>query len=98
MSLKTIKRLGKAQARAAFLPLVESVMAGSGTVEITVRGKIAAVIVSYEDYQRLLANSKALEPKRSPVGAWSLAGDLEQGSAEIAQRIRRSVDESGRKL
>ncbi|MBI3928488.1 MAG: type II toxin-antitoxin system Phd/YefM family antitoxin [Armatimonadetes bacterium] len=46
-----MERLGKSEARARFLRLVERVASGEGAVEITDRGEIAAVLIGYREYQ-----------------------------------------------
>jgi prevent-host-death family protein len=91
--------LGKAEARKQFLPLVASLAAGGGVVEVTDYGRVAAVIMSYKDYLRLLAQAREpFRPVRQMWGLMTLAGDLEQTSREISESIQQSLDESARQL
>lgn len=92
-------KLGKSQARAQFLPLVEQVAAGGGPVEITDRGKVAAVLLGHDDYLQLLARAGApLTQTRSAVGCLEILGDLEQGSREIGRRMRESLIRTAEEL
>jgi PHD/YefM family antitoxin component YafN of YafNO toxin-antitoxin module len=97
---KTVKhRLGKAKAREQFAPLVELLATDGGTVEITDYGKVAAVMLGYKDYMRLV--SKADIPLRSEQqlrGSASLLGDLEKATAEITKQVRDSVEKTVREL
>jgi hypothetical protein len=98
-SKKSLKRLGKAQAREQFAPLVEGLSTVGGLVEITDYGKVAAVMLSYKDYLWLLAQAnEPFKPKRQLAGSAVLTGDLEAASKEITASIFESLARSAREL
>lgn len=93
------QRLGKAEARERFAPLVESLASSGGTVEITDYGKVAAIMLGYRDYMRLL--SQAEEPfqsKQQLRGSAVLLGDLEEATEDIAKQVAASVEKTIREL
>ncbi len=99
LKLKSLKKLGKAQAREQFAPIVESLSANGGVVEITDYGKVAAVIMNYKDYLWLLAQAREpFKPAKQLANSAELVGDLEAASNEISESILGSVKNSARKL
>jgi hypothetical protein len=99
MSLSPLKKLGKAQAREQFAPIVESLSKGGGVVEVTDYGKVAAVMMSYTDYLWLLAKAnEPLSPKRKLAGSAILIGDLEAASQKISDSIVNSLDKAAGEL
>lgn len=85
-------RLGKSEARARFLTLVETVATGGGPVEITDRGKVAAVLLSHNEYMWLLAMaSKRPKTRRSLVGSMVLVADLEEASKQLSDMMIQSI-------
>ena len=98
-SKKNLKKLGKAQAREQFAPLIESLATVGGVVEVTDYGKVTAVMLSYKDYLWLLAQAnEPFKPKRRLAGSAVLVGDLEKASQEITESILGSIERSARKL
>ena len=96
---KKLAKLGKSRAREQFAPLVKSLAAGGGVVEVTDYGKIAAVMLGYSDYLQLLAKSQEpFKPKHRLAGSAKLVGNLEKAGREISQSILKSVEESAHKL
>jgi prevent-host-death family protein len=86
------QKLGKAQARERFAPLVESLAANGGVVEITDYGKASAVLLSYKDYMSLVSQaSVSLKPSRQLRGSGILLGDLEETGKEISKLITGSL-------
>jgi len=84
--------MGKSEARANFLPLVQALAQGGEPVEITEHGKVAAVLISNLDYQLLLARAKMQpEPKGSLVGSMILNEDLAAADDQIARLFRASL-------
>lgn len=47
-SKKNLRKLGKAQVKEQFAPIVESLCTDGGVVEVTDYGKVAAAILSYK--------------------------------------------------
>jgi len=98
-SKKNFKKLGKAQAREQFAPLVETLSTVGGVVEVTDYGKVAAVMMSYKDYLWLLAQAnEPFKPKRELAGSAVLAGELTKGSQQIRESIVDSLTRSAREL
>jgi hypothetical protein len=98
-SIKKLIKLGKAQAREQFAPLVESLSQSGGIIEVTNYGKVAAVMLSYQDYLHLLARaSEPFQPKRQLAGSAVLVGNLEKTSEKISQSVLNSVRKSAREL
>ncbi len=96
---KKFKRLGKAQAREQFAPLIERLLKYGGVIEVTDYGKVAAVMLSYKDYLYLLARAgESFEPKRQLAGSAVLVGELESGSNEIAALVFESLANSAREI
>lgn len=92
-------RLGKAEARTKFAPLVESLAANGGTVEITDYGTVAAVMLGYKDYMLLLAQARApLKPKIQLRGSAKLVGDLEAATKDVSRLIIQSVKKTAAQL
>jgi hypothetical protein len=84
-------KLGKAQAREQFAPIVESLSINGGVVEVTDYGKVAAVILGYSDYLKLLSKAQEpFKPKRQLAGSGVLIGDLEKASRTISRSILKS--------
>ena len=93
------KKLGKAQAREQFAPLVEALASSGGVVEVTDYGKVAAVMLNYKDYLWLVAQAKeSFKPKRQLAGSAVLAGDLEKASKQISDSVSESLSKSQREL
>ena len=85
-------KIGKSEARARFLPLIQEVSSGAGPVEITDRGQVAAVLMSHQDYLLLLARAHDFPKARmSPVGTMEIVGDLEQASRELTRSTLESI-------
>jgi hypothetical protein len=98
-SKKNLTKIGKAQAREQFAPLIESLSTNGGVVEVTDYGKVAAVMLGYKDYLWLVAQAREpFKPKRQLAGLGVLAGDLEQASSEIAESILAAVQKSIKEL
>ena len=98
-SNKNLRRLGKAQAREQFAPIVEMLSTIGGIVEVTDYGKVAAVMLSYKDYLRLLAQAnEPFKPKRQLAGSAVLAGELEAASRQITESALGSLDKTAREL
>lgn len=98
-SKRNLRKLGKAQAREQFAPLVESLSKVGGVVEVTDYGKVAAVMLSYKDYLWLLAQAKEpCKPKRQLYGSGELLGDLEVASKEIAAEFEASLEKTASEL
>jgi hypothetical protein len=96
---KNLKKLGKAQAREQFAPLVEGLSAVGGIVEVTDYGKVVAVMLSYKDYLWLLAQAnEPFKPRRQLAGSAILVGDLKGASNEITASIFESLAKSARDL
>jgi len=96
---KNLKKLGKAQAREQFGPLVERLSTVGGVVEVTDYGKVAAVILSYKDYLWLLAQAnEPFKPKRQLAGSAVLVGELETASKQITEFVSGSLEKSAREL
>lgn len=96
---KNLKRLGKAQAREQFAPLIESLSTIGGVVEVTDYGKVAAVMLSYRDYLWLLAQAnEPFKPRRQLAGSAILTGELESASEQLTDSILESMAKSGREL
>jgi PHD/YefM family antitoxin component YafN of YafNO toxin-antitoxin module len=92
-------RLGKAQARQNFAPLIEPLATVGGTVEITDYGKVAAVMLGYKDYALLLAQASApIKSKMQLRGSAQLIGDLEEATKEISQSIVDSIEKTAAQL
>jgi hypothetical protein len=98
-SKKNLQKLGKAQAREQFAPLVKKLSTVGGVVEITDYGKVAAVMLSYRDYLWLLAQAKEpFKPKRQLAGSAVLVGDLEAASQQMTASALESLNKSAREL
>jgi prevent-host-death family protein len=88
----TPRKFGKAQAREQFSPLVESLAAKGGVVEITDYGKTAAVLLGYKDYLCLMAQAAvSAKPLRQLRGSGVLVADLEDIGKKISKTITDSV-------
>ena len=101
MTAEIRKRIGKAQAREEFSTLIETVASGAGAVEITDYGKVAAVLVSENEYQWLCACArKNAQPKRDPRGFFVLSDDLalEEASREMEEDFENSIKRSASQL
>jgi prevent-host-death family protein len=66
------------EARKDFLPLIDRVGGELYRFMITKHGKPVAVVVSYEEYSRMVETLKLIEDK-------GLAREVERGSAEAGQ-------------
>jgi PHD/YefM family antitoxin component YafN of YafNO toxin-antitoxin module len=98
-SKKNLKRFGKAQAREQFAPIVEGLSNNGGIVEVTDYGKVAAVMMSYQDYLWLLAQAKEpFEPKRQLAGSAVLMRELEAASQQITDSVVESLKKSAHDL
>jgi hypothetical protein len=98
-SSKNLKKLGKAQAREQFAPLIETLSAVGGVVEVTDYGKVAAVMMSYRDYLWLLAQAnEPFKPKRPLAGSAVLVGDLEIANQQITESVLQSLARTAREL
>ncbi len=64
------KRLGKSEARQQFLPLVNSVAEEGSRFEITDHGVTVAIVLGYEEYQRLLAQSQSMAKSKRACGRY----------------------------
>lgn len=93
------KKLGKAQAREQFAPIVESLSKDGGLIEVTDYGKTAAVIMGYKDYLVLIAQSKEpFKPKRQLAGSAVLLADIEEASKQISETLIQSIEKTSREL
>jgi hypothetical protein len=98
-SHKSFRKLGKAQVREQFAPIVESLSSGGGVVEITDYGKVAAVMLSYKDYLLLVAQAhESFKPKRQLAGSAVLIGELEAASEQITDSVSESLKKSAHEL
>lgn len=98
-SKKNFKRLGKAQAREQFAPLIEKLSTVGGVVEVTDYGKVAAVMLSYKDYLWLLAQAnEPFEKKRQLAGSATLVGDLDAASKQITDSVLKSITKTAQEL
>ncbi len=98
-SKNNLKRVGKAQAREQFAPLVESLATVGGVIEVTDDGRVAAVMMSYKDYLFLLAQAnEPFKPKRQLAGSAVLAGKLELTSNELTNFVLESLAETAAEL
>lgn len=96
---KEKKRMGKAQAREEFSPLVEAVAAGGGPVEITDYGKVVAVLLSEKEYQWLnVCAQRSKSPKQELCGYLVFDEDLEELSREVAADFDKSLKKTARRL
>lgn len=96
---QNLRKLGKTQAREQFAPLVEDLSVSGGIVEVTDYGKVAAVILSYQDYLWLLAQAnKPFKPMRQLAGSAVIVSDLNAASNEITASIFDSLAKSARDL
>lgn len=92
-------RLGKAQAREQFSPLVESLATNGGVVEITDYGRASAVLISYRDYISLVNQANtSIKPSRQLRGSGVLLSDLEETSKEISKIVADSLKKTIAKL
>jgi len=99
LSKKNLKRLGKAQAREQFAPLVETLATTGGVVEVTDYGKVAAVMLSYKDYLWLVAQAnEPFKPKQQLAGSAVLVGELETASQQITDSVLKSLKKTVREL
>lgn len=101
MSSKFQKRIGKAQARDEFSALIEAVNSGSGPVEITDYGKVAAVLLSEKEYEWLCACArKNATPERDARGIIVLSDDtaLADASKKLASDFDASIKKTASEL
>lgn len=95
MDQPQLRRMGKAQAREEFSPLVESLATEGGVIEITDYGKVAAVMLGYKDYMFLVAKANAeFKPKMRLRGSAILIGDLEEATKEISETVMKSIEKT----
>jgi PHD/YefM family antitoxin component YafN of YafNO toxin-antitoxin module len=89
-------RIGKAQARKDFLPLVSSLKSSHQTIEITEHGRSVAVLLDYITYQDLISKStnglQSFDRVQSLKGSVKILGDLEQARKEINEEFRKSIE------
>ncbi|MBX3168946.1 MAG: hypothetical protein KF760_16175 [Candidatus Eremiobacteraeota bacterium] len=75
---------------------MQSVVQSGKTVEITDRGKVAAVLLSHQEYLRLMARAdERPATARSPVGTVVLVADVESDestSSLLLESLRRRAD------
>lgn len=96
---KSLKRIGKAQAREQFSPLIEMLSTVGGVVEVTDYGKVVAVMLSYRDYLWLLSHvNEPFKPRQQLAGSAVLVGDLEAASNRITDSVLDSLAKSAREL
>lgn len=98
-------KLGKAQARAQFAPLVEALATNGGVIEITDYGKVSAVMLGYNDYMLLLAKAnesfkqfKQFKQSRALAGSMTIVGDLEEATKEISAAFATSIKKTAIEL
>lgn len=95
------KRVGKAQARDELSALIEAVNAGSGPVEITDYGKVAAVLLSEKEYEWLCACArKGSSPARDARGVLILSDDdaLDDAAKQLASELSSSIAKTSGEL
>jgi len=83
-------RIGKAQARKEFLPLVSSLRSNRQPVEITEHGKPVAVLLAYDTYLALV-NSGDTKRVSQLVGSVEILGDLELERRAINKSFKKSI-------
>jgi len=89
------RRIDKAQARDQFAPLVESLVADGGAIEITNNGKVVAVLLSEIEYNRLVQLAgENFRPKRPLRGSIKLIGSLEEASKDLLEDFEASIKRS----
>jgi hypothetical protein len=96
---RNLKKLGKAQAREQFAPLIQTLATKGGVIEVTDYGKVAAVMLGYKDYLWLLAQARgSFKPTRTLAGSAFLVSDLEKASMEISEELLSSIENTAREL
>ncbi|MBX9724855.1 MAG: hypothetical protein K2X81_25850 [Candidatus Obscuribacterales bacterium] len=92
-------KLGKAQAREKFAPLVEALALHGGVVEITDYGKVSAVMLGYKDYLELVARSNhPLKSMRTLSGSGVLIGNVNEATSEVSRSVKKSIDKTVEQL
>jgi PHD/YefM family antitoxin component YafN of YafNO toxin-antitoxin module len=98
--MKKVVRLGKAQAREQFAPLVESLTKSGGIIEITDYGRVAAVMLSYPEYLMLKSQAQHWsKPERQLAGSAELIGELDDEEEDgvhsiIGKALLRRMDKT----
>jgi len=96
---KNLRKIGKAQAREQFAPLIESLAKDGGVIEVTDYGRVTAVMISYSDYLTLRAQAKEpFKPKRQLFSSAVLVGDLDEAQEEVSSLISESIERTIRDL
>ena len=76
------------EARKNFLPLIDRVEEGLYRFMVTKHGKPVAVVISYEEYSRMVETLRLIEDR-------GLAREIKQGSAEAEQGNLISLTDTG---
>jgi len=76
------------EARKEFLPLIDRVEDELYRFMVTKHGKPVAVVISYEEYSRMVETLRLIEDRE-------LAREIEQGSAEVKQGNVIALKNSG---
>jgi prevent-host-death family protein len=98
-NIEMIKKLGKAEVRQEFAPLVDSVANGGNPVEISDYGKVVAVLISANEYRWLLSQTKKMsKPKKDLCGAIIIHDDLEMLSKKVNADFEKSISKTASKL
>lgn len=93
------RKLGKAEARQEFAPLIDSVAGGGSPVEISDYGKVVAVLINANEYKWLLSQTKkTLKPKKELCGAIIIHDDLEILDKKVRADFEKSITKTVSKL
>lgn len=76
------------EARKNFLPLIDRVEEGLYRFIVTKHGKPVAVVISYEEYSRMVETLRLIEDR-------GLAREIKQGSTEAEQGNLISLTDTG---
>ena len=78
-------------ARHNFLPLISKVKGGLYNFMVTKHGRPVAVVLSYEEYSRMVETLKVIEDH-------SLMHDIRQGTAETETSDMIKLDQTGEEI
>lgn len=83
-----LEALSITDARRVFLPLIKRVVDEPYRFMITRHGKPVAVVISYEEYSRMIETLRLIEDRE-------LTHEIKQGSAEVEQGKMIQLTDSG---
>jgi prevent-host-death family protein len=98
------KVLSLVEVRASLSRLTREVAKGGGTIAITQRSKLAAVLVNAERYEQDMAELEHYRRQRrkgrapSFKGLIEITGDLEEASRQLADEYYAAVERSAERL